>query len=121
MAKNIYLNKLSNVRLQSSTYPSKTVVSGRRKLVQINIRSRAMNDPSSMSIFSRKSKVLDGVQFWQAFIAITNLVAFSICAPVFNPFIPDSAMYIIDKFSKITNKQHQSKVLVNSFPMNGHT
>ena len=38
------------------------------------------------------------------------------------PFIPDSAKPNIDKFSKITNWiKHQSKVLHNSFPMNGHT
>ena len=45
----------------------------------------------------------------------------------FIPFTPDSAMSKIDKFSKITNwvklinKQHHSKVLLNSFPMNGET
>ena len=45
----------------------------------------------------------------------------------FNPFSPDSANSQIDKFSKNTNweksktKQHHSKVLLNSFPMNGHT
>ena len=44
-----------------------------------------------------------------------------------NPFIPNSAKSKIDKFSKITNcvkvknKQHHCKVLLNSFPMNGHT
>ena len=47
---------------------------------------------------------------------------------LFNPFTPDSAeSKIIDKFPKIPkwvklkNKQHHSKVLLNSFPMNGHT
>ena len=44
-----------------------------------------------------------------------------------NPFTPDRAKSKIDKFCKITNwvklttKQHHSKVLLNSFPMNGHT
>ena len=43
-----------------------------------------------------------------------------------NPFSPDSAKSNIGKFSKITNwvklkyKQLYSKVLLNSFPMNGH-
>ena len=46
---------------------------------------------------------------------------------VINPFTSDSAKSKIDKFSKITNwvklknKQHHSKVLLNSFPMNGRT
>ena len=45
----------------------------------------------------------------------------------FNLFIGDSAKFKIDKFSQITNwaklksKQHHSTVLLNSFPMNGHT
>ena len=45
----------------------------------------------------------------------------------FNPFTSDSAKSKIDKCSKITNcfklknKHHQSKPLLNSFPMNGHT
>ena len=45
----------------------------------------------------------------------------------YNPFTPDSAKSIIDRFSKITNwrklqnKQQHSKVLLNSFLMNGHT
>ena len=45
----------------------------------------------------------------------------------FNSFNRDSAKYQIDKFSKVTNwvklknKQPHSKVLLNSFPMNGHT
>ena len=44
-----------------------------------------------------------------------------------NSFTPDSVKSNIDQFSKITNwvnsinKQHLSKVLLNSFPMNGHT
>ena len=44
-----------------------------------------------------------------------------------HPFTPDSAKSKTDKFSNITNwvkvkdKQHQSKVQLNSFPMNGHT
>ena len=44
-----------------------------------------------------------------------------------NQFAPDSAKSKIDTFSKITNwvkpknKQHHSKVLLNIFPMNGHT
>ena len=44
-----------------------------------------------------------------------------------NPFTRDSAKSKIDKFPKITNwlklknKQHHSNVLLNSFPMNGHT
>ena len=43
-----------------------------------------------------------------------------------NPLTPNSAKSKIDKFSKITNwvklkkKQHCRKVLINSFPMNGH-
>ena len=43
------------------------------------------------------------------------------------PFTHDSAKSKIDQFSQITNwvkftsKQHHSKVLLNSFPMNGHT
>ena len=42
-------------------------------------------------------------------------------------FTPDSAKSKIDEFYKVTNwvklktKQHHSKVLRNSFPMNGHT
>ena len=42
-------------------------------------------------------------------------------------FTPDSARSKIDKFSKTTNmvklinKQYHSKVLLISFPMNGHT
>ena len=44
----------------------------------------------------------------------------------FNPFTPDSAGLIHFanyKLGKIglKNKQHHSKVLLNSFPMNGHT
>ena len=44
-----------------------------------------------------------------------------------NPLTPDSAKSKTDKFSKITiwvklkSKQSHSKVLLNSFPMNGHT
>ena len=44
-----------------------------------------------------------------------------------NPLTPDSAQSKINKLSKIANriksinKQHHSKVLLNSFPMNGHT
>ena len=44
-----------------------------------------------------------------------------------NPFTPDSAKSKTDQFSKIensnwgTNKQHHNKVLLDSFPMNGHT
>ena len=44
-----------------------------------------------------------------------------------HPFNPESAKFEIDKFPKITNgrklknKQHHSKVLPNSFPMNGNT
>ena len=44
-----------------------------------------------------------------------------------NPLTPDSTKFKIDKFSKITNciklknKQHHSKVLLNSFLMNDHT
>ena len=44
-----------------------------------------------------------------------------------SPFTPDSAESKIDKFSEITNwvklknKQHRSKVPLNSFPVNGHT
>ena len=43
----------------------------------------------------------------------------------FNPFTPDSAKSETDQFTKITNwvklknKQHHSKILLNSFPMNG--
>ena len=43
-------------------------------------------------------------------------------SPVSNPFTPDSAKSKIDEFSKIAvwgkfkNKQHHSKVLLNSFP-----
>ena len=42
-----------------------------------------------------------------------------------NPFTPESAKSIIDKFSKIKNwiklknKQHHCKVLLNGFPTNG--
>ena len=36
-----------------------------------------------------------------------------------NPFTPDSAKSNIFKFSK--NRQHHRNVLLNSFPMNGHT
>ena len=45
----------------------------------------------------------------------------------FNPFAPDSARSKTGQLSKITNwvklksKQHLSKVLLNSFPMNGRT
>ena len=44
----------------------------------------------------------------------------------FTPFTPGSAKSTIDKCSKITNwvklkNKHQSKVLLNSFPMNGVT
>ena len=45
----------------------------------------------------------------------------------FDPLTPDSAKSKIDRNSRITNwvklktKQHHSKVLLNSFPMNGHT
>ena len=44
-----------------------------------------------------------------------------------NPFTSDSAKYKIDKFSKVTiwvklkNNHHHSKVLLDGFPMNGHT
>ena len=45
----------------------------------------------------------------------------------FNPFTPDRSKSKLDKFTKIINlvklknTQHHSKVLLNSFPMNGHT
>ena len=44
-----------------------------------------------------------------------------------NPFTPDSVKSKTENFSRITNrvklknKQHHSKVMLNSFPMNGHT
>ena len=47
--------------------------------------------------------------------------------PKIKPFTPDSAKSKIDKFLKMTiwvkfkNKQHHSKVLLNSFPLNGQT
>ena len=50
-----------------------------------------------------------------------------ICKNMLNPFTPAKSKIIIDKFSKITNweklrnKQHHSEVLLNGFPMNGHT
>ena len=47
---------------------------------------------------------------------------------VVNPFTPGSAKSKTDKFStigenwaKLKTKQHHSKVLLNSFPTNGHT
>ena len=45
----------------------------------------------------------------------------------FNPSTHDGAMFKIVKFSKIKywvklkNKEHHSKILLNNFPMNGHT
>ena len=45
----------------------------------------------------------------------------------FNPFTPDSGKFKIDKFPKMSNlvklknRQYLSKVLLNSFRMNGHT
>ena len=52
---------------------------------------------------------------------------YDLTSQMLNPFTPESAKSKIDKFSKIANwvklknKQHHSKVLLNSFPMNGHT
>ena len=48
------------------------------------------------------------------------------CRDLVYPFTPDSDKCKLDKFSKRTNwvklknKQHHSKVLLNSFPINGH-
>ena len=46
---------------------------------------------------------------------------------LFNVVTPDNSKSKTDEFYKITNwlklknRQHHSKVLLNSFPMNGHT
>ena len=54
--------------------------------------------------------------------------SFAVLPLQFSPFTPDSVKSKTDKFSKITiwvnlkNKQQlHSKVLLNSFPVNGHT
>ena len=38
-----------------------------------------------------------------------------------NPFTPNTAKSKVDNWLKLKNKQHRSKVLLNSFPMNGRT
>ena len=50
-------------------------------------------------------------------------VCFALSTNPFNHFTPDCAKFETDKFSKFINwlKLKNSKVLLNSFPVNGHT